>query len=41
MLRFIYCLTNWEKEIKCEARRAFYYYFATSVMNPIIQEGGC
>ena len=29
------------KEIKCEACRAFYLFFATSLINSIIQEHEC
>ena len=29
------------KEIKCEACRAFYLFFATSLINSIIQENEC
>ena len=29
------------KVIKCEACRAFYYFFATSLINSIIQEHEC
>ena len=29
-------LLSWEKEIKCEACRAFYSFFATSLINSII-----
>ena len=29
------------KEIKCEACRAFYLFFATSLMNPVTQEHEC
>ena len=29
------------KEIKCEASRAFYLFFATSLINSIIQEHEC
>ena len=29
------------KEIKCEACRAFYRFFATSIINSIIQEQEC
>ena len=29
------------KEIKCEACRAFYLFFATSLLNSIIQEHKC
>ena len=28
---------SWGKEIKCEACRAFYLFFATSLINSIIQ----
>ena len=31
----------WGKEIKCEACRAFYLFFATSLINSIIQEHEC
>ena len=31
-------LPSWGKEIKCEAYRAFYLFFATSLINSIIQE---
>ena len=34
-------LTSWGKVIKCEACRAFYYFFATSLINSIIQEHEC
>ena len=30
-----------EKEIKCEACRAFYRFFATSLVNSIMQEQEC
>ena len=30
-----------KKEIKCEACRAFYLFFATSLINSIIQEHEC
>ena len=30
-----------EKEIKCEACRAFYIFFAASLINSIIQELEC
>ena len=30
-----------KKEIKCEACRAFYHLFATSLINSIIQEHEC
>ena len=30
-----------EKEIKCEACRAFYRFFATSLIKSIIQEHNC
>ena len=33
--------TSWGKEIKCEACRAFYLFFATSLINSIIQEHEC
>ena len=33
--------TSWRKEIKCEACRAFYLFFATSLINSIIQEHEC
>ena len=29
------------KEIKCEACRAFYFFFATSLINSIIHEHEC
>ena len=29
------------KEIKCEACRAFYFFFETSLINSIIQEHEC
>ena len=32
---------NWGKEIKCEACLAFYLFFATSLINSIIQEHEC
>ena len=31
-------LTSWGKEIKCEACRSFYIFFATRLINSIIQE---
>ena len=34
-------LTSWGKEIKYEARRAFYIFFATSLINSIMQEHEC
>ena len=34
-------LTSWGKEIKCEACRAFYLFFATSLINSIILEHEC
>ena len=34
-------LNAWEKEIKCEACRAFYLFIATSLINSIIQEHEC
>ena len=34
-------LLNWGKEIKCEACRAFYLFFAMSLINSIIQEHEC
>ena len=33
--------TSWEKEIKCEACRAFYLFFATSLINSITQVHEC
>ena len=33
--------TSWGKEIKCEACRAFYLFFATSLINSIIKEQEC
>ena len=30
-----------EKEIKCEVCQAFYHFFATSLINSIIQEHEC
>ena len=33
--------TGWGKEIKCEACRAFYLFFATSLINSIRQEHEC
>ena len=33
--------TSWGKVIKCEASRALYHFFATSVINSIIQEHEC
>ena len=38
LLNFI---TSWGKVIKCEACRAFYIFFATSLINSIIQEHEC
>ena len=32
---------SWGKEIKCEACRAFYLFFATSLINKIIQVHEC
>ena len=34
-------LNELSKEIKCEARRPFYNFFATSLINSIIQEHVC
>ena len=34
-------LFNEGKEIKCEACRVFYLFFATSLINSIIQEHEC
>ena len=34
-------LNELEKEIKCEACRAFYQFFATSLINSITQEYEC
>ena len=34
-------LLNLLNEIKCEACRAFYLFFATSLINSIIQEHEC
>ena len=34
-------LTSLGKEIKCEACRAFYFFFATRSINPITQEHEC
>ena len=34
-------LKSWEKEIKCEACRAYYLFYATSLINSIIQEHEC
>ena len=34
-------LTSWGREIKCEACRAFYLFFATNLINTIIQEHEC
>ena len=31
----------WNREIKCEARRAFYLYFPTGLINSIMQEHEC
>ena len=33
--------TSWGKEIKCEACRAFYPFFTTSLINSLIQEHEC
>ena len=33
--------SSWVKEIKCEACQAFYLFFATSLINSIIQEHEC
>ena len=33
-------LTSWVEAIKCEACRAFYRFFATSLINSIIQAHG-
>ena len=37
MFYWVY-LTNWGKEIKCEACRAFYLFFATCLINSIIHQ---
>ena len=34
-------LNELEKEIKCESCRTFYCFFATSLINSIIQEHAC
>ena len=34
-------LKEFRKEIECEACRAFYLFFATSLINSIIQEQEC
>ena len=34
-------LNKLAKEIKCEACRAFYLFFATSLINSIMQEQEC
>ena len=34
-------LNELEKEIKCEACQPFYLFFATSLLNSIIQEHEC
>ena len=34
-------LKSWGKEIKCEVCRAFYLFFATSLINSIIQKHEC
>ena len=34
-------LLIWGKQIKCQACRAFYLFFATSLINSIIQEQVC
>ena len=33
--------TSWEKEIKCEACRAFYLFFPTRLINSIKHEHSC
>ena len=33
--------TSWGKVTKCETCRAFNYFFATSLINSIIQEHEC
>ena len=40
MFYWIYKM-SWGKEIKCEACRAFYLFFAMSLINSIIQEHEC
>ena len=40
MFRWLY-LTSWGKVIKCEACRAFHYFFASSLINSMIQEHTC
>ena len=37
----LYLLNELEKRDKCEACRAFYLFFATSLINSIIQEHDC
>ena len=34
-------LNEWGKEIECKACQAFYLFFATSLINSIIQEHEC
>ena len=34
-------LNELRKDIKCEACRAFYLFFATSLVNSIIQDNEC
>ena len=41
LLNLINEFRNSGKEIKCEACRAFYLFFATSLINSIIQEHEC
>ena len=38
---FIEFIKRVEEEIKCEAYRAFYLFFPTSLINSIIQEHEC
>ena len=37
----LHLLNELEKEIKCEACGAFYLFFATSLINSLIQEHKC
>ena len=38
---FLNLLNDWEKEINCDACRAFCCLFATSLINSILQEHEC
>ena len=38
---YLIYLISWGKVLKCEACRAFYYFFATCLKDSIIQEHEC